>query len=161
ARQFRDRFKFYFRCTQMETLMSVPKHIDWSEAGLRWTGVALASGSLAFAAFMMQGEREPGITGQEHLAIYAKPATLAAQRLARRDAGVDYRPTGSIEKSVETRRPRNIIDATPYAALLGAPFGFKLVTVGDEVPGYGRVTKIDHADGKWRVATQRGVIWER
>jgi hypothetical protein len=68
--------------------------VDLTEIGLKLTGVALAGGSVAFAAHMMSDpSHPPRITGVEHLAIYAKPSKHNAQPSgAPPRPGIDYTP---------------------------------------------------------------------
>lgn len=140
--------------------------VDKTELALRFAGVALASGSVAFATHMMgAGDRRPQITGVEHLAIYARPATSKAQR-ARVDPRekVDFTPVGAIRKDAPeiVLGDFELIGAAPGAATIRTPQGrVARVAPGARLAGVGAVLSIERRGGKWVVATQAGLIRER
>lgn len=142
--------------------MAAPQlpRVDFAELGLKITGVALAAGSIAFAAHMMSDPgHAPRITGVEHLAIYAQPARRSGQQPIH--PGVDYTPVGSIGKRTNgaSLAGYEIIDAAADWALLRLPEGRILrVWRGGRVSGLGGVLRIDRRGGKWLVVTERGVI---
>lgn len=148
--------------------MRIPQlpQLDLSEAGLKLTGVALAGGSLAFAAHMMSDPgREPRINGIEHLAIFSKPANHAISRMREQPArGIDDTPVGSVPKkrSSTMLTGYEIIDAAPDWALLRLPEGrIARVVRGARVAGLGGVVAIERRGGKWTLLTEGGVIRAR
>jgi hypothetical protein len=146
-------------------LRSIPR-ADPIDAALKFSGVALAGGSLVFALSMMSTpDRTPGINGMEHLAIYAKPARhVAIRQPAPAAPNIDYTPTGSTRKSL----PPSImigyefLEGSPTGALIRLPSGRVMrVAPGQPIAGLGAVTAIRQRQGKWVVVTQAGSIRER
>ncbi len=140
--------------------------IDLAEIGLKFTGVALAGGSVAFAAHMMSDpSHPPRITGVEHLAIYAKPSKHAAQSADRPPGpGIDYTPVGSIAKNSNPSilAGYEILDASSDWALVRRPEGrIVRVLLGGRMGGVGRLLAIEQRGGKWALVTERGVIRAR
>jgi hypothetical protein len=139
--------------------------IDLTEVGLKFTGVALAGGSMAFAAHMMSDpDHQPRITGVEHLAIFAKPAKHIAQQPAPPNPGVDFTPVGSISKSVTNTvlADYEILEASSNWALLRLPEGrIASVPRGGRIGGLGRVLSIEKRGDKWALMTEKGIIRAR
>lgn len=140
--------------------------IDPWEAGLKLTGLSLASGSIVFAGYMMSDqEGESRITGIEHLAIYSKPATqLASRQRDRLMATVDAMPVGSIGKSQTGAAPAGyeILEASRETALLRLPQGRIIrVSNGSGIAGLGVVLAIERQGDKWALVTEGGVIRAR
>lgn len=140
--------------------------VDATDTALRSVGVALAGGSLAFAAHMLsEPDRKPGIVGLEHLAIYAKPTTSTARRpqtLAR--GQIDYTPVGATRGvfSEVNVAGFDLVDAAPGRAVLRTPQGrVTRVAAGERLAGVGEIFSIERRDGKWVVATQAGLIRQR
>ncbi len=136
--------------------------VDWGEAGLRFAGVVLATSSFAFAAHMnLAPSRQPDINGLEHLAIYAKPASNGARRVANA-AGVDYTPVGATHATpAETSSGVEIVAAMPQAAILRTGQNLIPVRVGERLGVFGRIRLIEKRDGKWTLVTENGDIRER
>ncbi len=137
--------------------------IDPWEAGLKLTGLSLASGSIVFAAHMMSDHAgEPRITGIEHLAIYSKPAIqLASRQRDKLMATVDGMPVGSIGKNQTGAAPAGyeILEASREAALLRLPQGrIMRVSSGSRIAGLGAVLAIERQGAKWALVTESGVI---
>jgi hypothetical protein len=144
---------------------SIPR-VDPIDAALKFSGVALAGGSLVFASSMILApDRTPGINGMEHLAIYAKPARhVAIRQPASAAPNIDYTPTGSTRKSL----PPSImigyefLEGSPTSALIRLPSGRVMrVARGQPIAGLGAVTAIRQQQSKWVVVTQAGSIRER
>jgi hypothetical protein len=147
---------------------SIPR-VDPIDAALKFSGVALAGGSLVFASSMILApDRTPAINGIEHLAIYAKPARHVAIRQPKPGApaapNIDYTPTGSTRKSL----PPSImigyefLEGSPTSALIRLPSGRVMrVARGQPIAGLGAVTAIRQQQSKWVVVTQAGSIRER
>lgn len=137
--------------------------IDVGETGLKLAGLALAAGSVLFAAAMLSDQRgAPQITGIQHLAIYSKPATqLVARQRGKPKVLIDDMPVGSIGKS----RPSaaltgyEILDASSDGALLRLPQGRVLrVSRGARIAGLGSVLAIERQGNEWTLVTEAGVI---
>jgi hypothetical protein len=148
-------------------IMRAPQlpQIDLAEVGLKLTGVALAGGSLAFAAHMMSDPNDqPRITGVEHFAIYAKPARHVAQQLPPPRLGVDTMPVGSIKKSATSAvlTGYELLEASPEWALLRLPEGrITRVSRGGRIGGLGGVLSIEKRGENWALVTEKGVIRAR
>ncbi len=140
-------------------------HFDVAELGLKFTGVALAGGSIAFAAHMMGNPSDqPRITGVEHLAIYAKPARRTAQQPDPPRLGVDTMPVGSIRKSAPSAvlAGYELLEASPDWALLRLPEGrITRVPRGGRIGGLGSVVSIEKRGENWALVTEKGVIRAR
>lgn len=137
--------------------------IDGTDVLLRATGVALAGGSLTFAAHMTADpDRKPQIVGVEHLAIYAKPATSAARRAQlEARAGVDYTPVGSTRSAFPDSNlvGFDLIEAASGRATIRTPQGrVTRVSSGAKLAGVGEIVSIHQRNGKWVVVTQAGLI---
>jgi len=148
--------------------MRLPRlpHVDTTEAALRITGVALAGGSVVFAAHMVgRSDRDPQIIGIEHLAIYARPATSASMRpRVARSENIDYTPVSSIRGGFPTTTLTDfeLIEASSVRATIRTPLGrVTQVTPGARLSGIGEVVSIAQRNGKWIVTTQSGIICER
>jgi hypothetical protein len=143
-----------------------PPRIDLADAGLKFTGVALATGSIAFATHMLSDPgHPPRITGVEHLAIYARPARHGPQQSGPPSApNVDYTPVGSIRKKPAGAllAGYEILDATSEWALVRLPEGRILrVWRGGRIGGLGGVLDIQKISGRWALVTERGTIGAR
>ncbi len=138
------------------------------ETFVRFTGVALAVGSTAFAARMITDkDYHPEFAGIEHLSIFSKPTRSHTAQLdpdfSRRGAGVDYTPIGVVNSASQGRSKTGfaLLEASAGAALLRAPSGDKLrVSRGATVEGLGRVTAIERRGERWVVVTSSGAIVE-
>lgn len=137
--------------------------LDSSDAGLRLTGLLLATGSCAFAAHMLsEPDRQPEFAGLEHLAIFAMPSTrrLPVETAAGRGA-IDYTPIGT-PGGKETKillAGYALLDATAISALIRTPEGAVVRSApGETLAGGGRILSIHSRGGRWRVVTTRGVI---
>jgi hypothetical protein len=131
-----------------------------SDFMLRGAGVALAAGSLAFAAQQLSRPTQPQIAGLEHLAIYARPASRVAQPL-RRERAIDYTPIGSTHSHVSGALlgAYEIVEASGDSALVRLPEGrIQRVAPGSRIAGLGSVTGIRRSAQGWIVITQSGVI---
>ncbi len=140
----------------------LPQMDRW-EAGLKLTGLALASGSIVFAAYMISDYKgEPRITGIEHLAIYSKPALhLALRQQDKPPAELDRMPVGSIGngESGAALTGYEILKASRDEALLRLPQGRIIrVSSGSRIAGLGAVIAIERQAGKWSLVTEGGVI---
>lgn len=140
--------------------------IDRTEAMLRVTGVALAGGSVAFAAHMLgKADRDPQFVGLEHLAIYARPTSSAPSRYPPLgSAEIDYTPVGSTRRNLPETvlGDFELIKASATAATIRTPQGrIARVSPGVKLPGVGEVVSIRRRDNKWVVVTQGGLICER
>lgn len=139
---------------------------DLSDAAFKFTGLALAGGSIVFASEMISGSRNtPRITGMEHLAIYARPANHASslERQVSHPA-VDFTPTGSITKIARGAllTAYEILDATKEGALVRLPEGrVTRVSKGNRLAGLGRVLSLHLEGRKWVLVTEGGIIRER
>lgn len=127
---------------------------------LHGVGVALAAGSLAFAAQQLSQSTQPQIAGLEHLAIYAKPASRVAQPV-RRERAIDYTPVGTTGNHAASAllRAYEIVEASGDAALVRLPEGrIQRVAPGSRIVGLGSVTGIRRSPQGWVVITQAGAI---
>lgn len=140
-------------------------HFDVAELGLKFTGVALAGGSIAFAAQMMSAPNDqPRITGVEHLAIYAKPTRHIAQKADPPRFGIDAMPVGSIKRSAPSAvlAGYELLEASPDWALLRLPEGrITRVSRGGRIGGLGGVVSIEKRGESWALVTEKGVIHAR
>lgn len=140
-------------------------HFDVAELGLKFTGVALAGGSIAFAAQMMSNPGDqPRISGVEHLAIYAKPARHTAQQTVPPRLGIDTMPVGSIKRSAPSAvlAGYELLEASPEWALLRLPEGrITRVSRGGRIGGLGGVVSIEKRGESWALVTEKGVIRAR
>lgn len=126
--------------------------------------LVLALGSAAFAVQMIGAQDQtPTIAGEEHLAIYARPSILAAQRkreqrvAASAKREVDYSPVGAIP----TPQLGNfrLIEANETTALIREPGGAAVrVSIGDVVPGLGKIQSIIRQRNGWTIVATRGMI---
>lgn len=132
-----------------------------SDIVLYGVGVALAAGSLAFAAReLSQSQNQPEIAGLEHFAIYAKPTNRAPQP-RRQENGIDYMPVGATHRHAESAMldTYEILEASRDTALVRLPEGrIQRVSTGSRIAGLGLVTSIRQSAQKWLVVTQAGVI---
>jgi hypothetical protein len=139
--------------------------IDTTDFILRSAGVALAGGSLAFAAHMLgDPNRRPEIVGMEHLAIYAKPARPAPRPETLARAEIDYTPVGATRGAFSEIDVVgfDLIEAAPGQAVIRTPQGrVTRVAPGARLAGVGAILSIQRRDGKWIVATQAGLIRQR
>lgn len=127
---------------------------------LHGAGVALAAGSIAFAAQQLSQSTQPQIAGLEHLAIYARPASRIAQP-ARRERGIDYTPVGATHSHASSAllSAYEIVEASNDAALVRLPEGrVQRVAPGSRIAGLGSVTGIRRLGQRWVVITQLGAI---
>ncbi len=124
---------------------------DSSELGFKIGAGALAAVLCGFAfAEAARNDGSPKINGLSHFAVFAQPARLRDERLARAQAptkGVDYTPTAAIRPDAEG--VRGIVverDGVRYEG----PDGAAIARIGDSVPGRGRVVAIIGRAGGWR-----------
>ena len=136
---------------------------------LRFTGVALAVGSTAFAARMITDTNyQPQFAGIEHLSIFAKPVRTHTARLdepdfSRRAAGVDYTPIGVVKGASHDHAKTGyvLLEGSSTDALLRTPRGETLhVTRGSALDTLGRVTAIERRAEHWVVVTSSGAVIE-
>jgi hypothetical protein len=137
-----------------------------TDFGFHLTGVALASGSVLFAVEMYsRSDGELQIPGAEHLAIYAKPTTVAPSENPRHfGANIDYTPIGSTAGSLHNPvlNSYEIVEATRDSAVIRLPEGRIIkIAPGVRVAGLGGVIAIEQRAHKWVVITQSGVIRAR
>ncbi|BGE87258.1 MULTISPECIES: hypothetical protein [Methylosinus] len=146
---------------------------------MRSVGIGLAVASTAFAGYMISdNERSPQFAGIEHLSIYSRPATLAAQRAQMQiaqtqpqtqsesrpqlqaQAKVDYAPVGSIGESPQTPTITgfHLLEVRGGAALLETPNAIVRVSPGDVVAGLGRITAFERRGDKWVLVTPSGIV---
>lgn len=147
------------------------------ETVVRSVGIGLAVASTAFAGYMISdNERSPQFAGIEHLSIYSRPATLAAQRAQTQvaqtqpqsesrpqlqaQAKVDYAPVGSIGESPQTPTIPgfHLLEVRGGAALLETPNAIVRVSPGDVVAGLGRITAFERRGDKWVLVTPSGIV---
>jgi len=149
---------------------------DATELGIRVASLALAGGSMTFAAVMIaDSERQPRVSGVEYLSIFSKPALLAQQRVqqqqdevqiaaaaAPKAPEIDYTPIGAVPdaKRADTAIPGyRLMEATSESALIRSPRGSVIrVWKGDIVDGVGRVISIERRGDGWSVVTTNGQI---
>ncbi|HMN70961.1 MAG TPA: hypothetical protein PKA55_03715 [Rhodoblastus sp.] len=121
------------------------------------TGVAI----FAYVA-VAQNDGTPGVSGQEHLALFAKPSRAQAERLvaagaplpkdvaiAERDnftATVDYAPTATIKETTERGGMMRVLRDR---VIIAGPGGVSELRPGDAAPGFGRLQDIRVVDGRW------------
>lgn len=109
----------------MTQATSVKKRREPAMTGVDWSliGVAAASaiGSTWFAVHMvMNQERKNFVFGAEHLGIFGRPSTAAAERA--RQQGVDMTPVGAISPE-KARRPLEPIEPlAPQPAAVRSSF---------------------------------------
>lgn len=141
-----------------------PRALDVGETVVRTVGIGLAVASTAFAGYMISDvERQPQFAGLEHLAIYSRPAAIAARRTQTADARskVDFTPVGSIAESQphEAVIPGfRLIEMRGGAALLETPNAIVRVSPGDIVVGLGRITAFERRGDKWVAVTPSGIV---
>ncbi|MBY6242158.1 hypothetical protein [Methylosinus sp. Sm6] len=141
-----------------------PRAHNVGENIVRSLGVGLAVASTGFAGYMISDtERRPQFAGIEHLAIYSRPATLAAQRaqmqVAQSQPKVDYSPVGSIGETREPTIPGfRLLEVRAGAALLETPSAIVRVSPGDVVAGLGRITAFERRGDKWVLVTPSGIV---
>jgi hypothetical protein len=152
---------------------------DTTEFGIRVASVALAGGSMTFAAVMIaDSERQPRVTGVEYLSIFSKPALLAAQRAQQQQASepqivvaektepeIDYTPIGTVPDDKRAETPINgfkLLEASGDSALIRGPRGSSMrVWKGDVIDGVGRVVSIEKRGDRWAVVTSNGLITQK
>jgi hypothetical protein len=160
-----------------------PRAQTMGETVVRSVGIGLAVASTAFAGYMISDtERRPQFAGIEHLSIYSRPATLAAQRAQTQvaqaqpqpqapsrsqtqmqmqaQAKVDYAPVGSIGESRQepTIPGFRLLEVRGGAALLETPNAIVRVSPGDVVAGLGRITAFERRGDKWVLVTPSGIV---
>jgi hypothetical protein len=84
-----------------------------------------------------------------------KSAPLPLQPAATASAAGAQKPKAAPVKRIENWAVREVVDGM---AILAGPRGLVGVVSGDVVPGLGRVESISRRDGRWVVATRKGVI---
>jgi hypothetical protein len=84
-----------------------------------------------------------------------KPAPPPSQPAGAASAAAAPKPKTAPVKRIENWAVREVVDGM---AILAGPRGLVGVFSGDVVPGLGRVESISRRDGRWVVATRRGVI---
>ena len=133
---------------------------------LRALGTALASISIAFAGYMLAyGGGEVRVLGMGHLAIFAQPrgpALITPSPPAPSPADgltVDMAATGSVAelapKTQSKQRPE-IVAARSDRIWLRMDGRIVAVTLGEDVPGLGRIGAILRRGGGWTVLDDRG-----
>jgi hypothetical protein len=143
-----------------------------AEFAVRIATIVLAVGSTTFAAQMISTpDRVPTFAGAEHLMIFARPSTLAAQRntgnqslMAANKNGIDYTPVGSVggNHSPSAFLKYDVIESNGTTALVRDSRGALIrVSKGDVVTGLGRVQSIARTANRWMVVTSLGVIIEK
>lgn len=149
-----------------------PRKTDDTPRVERWlfrSGVVIATGCAAFASFMISHRGRPRIYGMEHLAIFAQPnrSIRFAQADAPRkdDAPSDLRPidptpTGSIASPETSQafqaRDYEIIAGKANLVWLKRGDTILAVTIGQDVPGLGRIASIKMRNGAWRLLDADG-----
>jgi hypothetical protein len=132
---------------------------EFSDLGLKLTGLTLAGGSAVFAVTMSSDQSAPRIHGMEHLAIYARPASHAPGAGPMRPSLIDTAPVGSMRRSGASLAGYEILQATAESVLLRLPEGrVTRVMQGSRVAGLGGVLAIEQDGRLWSVVTQAGVI---
>jgi hypothetical protein len=150
---------------------------DPTELGIRVASLALAGGSMTFAAVMIADQdRQPRVSGVEYLSIFSKPALLAQQRQQQQQEQmqvaasakapeIDYTPIGTVPDEKRNATPITtfrLVDASGDSALIRGPRGGMLrVWKGDVVDGVGRVVAIEKRGDRWAVVTTNGVIMQK
>jgi hypothetical protein len=129
---------------------------------LRAIGTALASGSIAFAGYMLAyGGGEVRVLGLDHLAIFAQPRGPAfiAPPPPAHGTFVDMAATGSVAehapKMQSASRPE-IIAARNDRIWLRMDGKIVAAAPGEDVPGLGRIGAILRRSGGWIVLDDKG-----
>jgi len=138
-------------------------HGDVAETALRAIGVALAGGSVVFAAHTTGANSgQPQIHGAEHFAIYARQKSGGARKPERLD--IDNTAASGVQRAATTvfRDDYEIVEAAAPSARIRSPQG-RIMTVapGMKYPVLGKVLSISERNGKWSVAADYGVIRQR
>jgi hypothetical protein len=107
--------------------------------------------------------REEARQGHEVLELDAAPPTLIPAPLRPSVPGPSLPSAEKTQIPVEAKKlsewvVREVINGT---AILKGPWGIIGVSIGDLVPGVGRVQSIARQGGRWTVATNKGVITAR
>lgn len=134
---------------------------DTSDAGLKLTGLALAGASIVFALWMtVAPPSRPQIHGMEHLSIYARPTRRSRATKTADAPSIDYRPVGSLRKSVSSPLTGyEILHAGPEGATLRTPEGrVARVSRGSRIAGIGLVLAIERQGLDWVIRTEAGAI---
>lgn len=139
--------------------------------GLHLAGLALAGGSVAFAAYMVQTSGQgPRINSPEHLAIFAQPVSVPYRgAIERPRPDFDMTPVGTV-RARPAATPQPIIPADQVVsgyrmrgfsqgeALVQGPSGFINVKAGSEIEGLGRVIGVEARGRSLVVVTTKGLI---
>jgi hypothetical protein len=140
---------------------------DWALKGI---GMACATASVCFAAYMISHEGgAPRVNAMEEFALFSQPNRVRAVEAAVRRVSaqndprrtgrtleIDMTPIGATQshpppKNETARRDIRILELNSETALLETLEGYRRIKVGDDLPEIGRIIAIRRMAEYWIV----------